>query len=304
MNNQLAVTIGNMSLEHTVFNGAGWCKDLEHVEELARSASSAVVLGSITKLPRTGNIGNVHRQLPQFSLNALGMPNKGVAYYESILNEMADACQEKGKPLIVSIAGFDPQEFFELAAMVLNTRASMVELNFGCPNVWNSGEQKPIFAFQPNGIEKVLELISGEFPLNRVMTKMSPYSNPLALQEIAAVINEYADLAAVVTTNTFPNGFAMDGKGRPLIEKMEFGGISGPPMLPIGLGQVKQFRKALSDRIAIIGVGGISTGQHVIDYLRAGANAVQVTSALFLETPAVFNRILIEYTDILAEKEL
>jgi dihydroorotate dehydrogenase (fumarate) len=79
--------------------------------------------------------------------------------------------------------------------------------------------------------------------------------------------------------------------------------MAGPALKPIGMGQVKQFRAQLPERIQIVGVGGIRSGQDVLDYLRAGADAVAIATSLVEEGPAVFSRILSEYVDLVESGE-
>lgn len=300
MNNK-PIIIGGAAFEHQIMNGAGYCKDWDHVKKLAPSLCSAVVLGSVTKDPREGNPGDVYygKVDEKFAINSLGMPNKGMSYFDKELPSMAELCKKHEKPLIVSIAGFTPSEYAELTARAWRAGVTFIELNLGCPNVWNDNKQKPIASFEPTLIREILDRVEESIQtLFPVLVKLSPYSDPSLLERVAEVLASRDNLAGIVVSNTFPNAMAFNEKGRPLIDNA-LGGLSGPPMLKIGQGQVKQFRKLLPETTAVIGVGGINSGQDVLDYIRAGATAVQITTALVNEGPYVFDRILREFTEVI-----
>jgi dihydroorotate dehydrogenase (fumarate) len=299
----LSVTIGGVKFEHPIMNGAGVCKDLDGVKELSSTASAAVILGSITSEFRSSNEGDVYYPEPRgrFALNSLGMPNKGTDYFCRTLPDMVKVARDKGKRLIVNVAGLNPDDFISLTQKVYACYPDLVELNFGCPNVFEKGVPERVMSFEPKLIDDVLSQIENNISYRRgyILTKFTPYGDHILLKEVAAIVSRYTCVAGVTTTNTFPRAFAFNHEtGRDAIS-MRFAGLSGPAMLPIGLGQVAQFREALPDSIAVIGVGGITSGQDVADYLKVGATAVQITTALFNEGPAVFGRILQEYVDLI-----
>ncbi len=293
-------TIGSIEFEHPIMNAAGWCKNAQHAEELTLSNSSAVVFGSITVLERGGNEGNVF--VPP--LNSLGLPNHGMVRYQQELPAIVDRVHEAGKPFILSVAGFNLSDFRKLTDLAWSVGADGVELNFGCPNVWEDGSQKSPASFQPDFIYQTLMVVL-EPNCGDIFVKLSPYSDPYQLKEVGQVINEIGGVTAVVTSNTFPNALVFDEDGRPTIsEGKGLAGFSGPGFMPIALGQVFQFRAALNSEIAVIGVGGIRNGRDVADYMRAGASAVQVgTHLMWPDSPACLTSILIEYTDFLQGKK-
>jgi len=114
------------------------------------------------------------------------------------------------------------------------------------------------------------------------------------------MIEEWKVVKAVTSTNTFPNAFIYDEKGRPrLTPGGGFAALGGPAIKPIGLGRVKQLRSLLPSRIDIIGVGGITTGLDVLDYQRAGAAAVQIATALLRRQLKVFGQLLGELSELI-----
>lgn len=292
----LPITLAGIELEHPLMNAAGTCKSLEDVIAMARSAVSGVTVGSITLESRDGNSGDVYWMCRGYSVNSLGMPNHGKPYYQAFLPEMVAVVHGAGKPLAVSVAGFNPDEYGQLADVAVEGGADFVELNLGCPNVWANGEQKPIPSFDPEGIRQIINNANG-LEDRRIGVKLSPYSDPGKLAEVAAALNELP-ISYVVSCNTFPNTLVLDRDNKPVIG-VGLAGLSGAAMLPIGLGQVAQLRKLLREDIQIVGAGGVSSGQHINAYLSVGADAVQASTVFWNEPPGgnplAFSSVLQSY---------
>lgn len=303
MESNLSVKIADIILEHPVMNAAGTCKLLdgpEGVREFARSATAVIMVGSITVEYREGNTGEVYWAGEGFSLNSLGLPNPGASFYRTHLPEMVAIAHETGKPLFVSVAGFNPTEYAILTELAFRGGADLVELNLSCPNVWGGGRQKRIACFDPQLVGEILFLVEKEVGVEaKIAVKLSPFSDPFALSEVAKVIAESKLVKVVTTVNTFPNAFSYDEKGKPRITPGGgLAGLGGPALKPIGLGQVIQSRSMLPERIDIIGVGGITTGQDILDYLKAGACAVQITTAFLERRAKVFGELLTEFVNL------
>jgi dihydroorotate dehydrogenase (fumarate) len=260
-------TLSGLELEHPLFNAAGTCKTVEDVKRLATSATAAIMVGSITKEERTGNSGEVYWAGPMFSLNSLGLPNRGAGYYMATLPEMVKVAHGAGKLLFVNVAGFSPNEYADLASVAVWGGADLVELNLGCPNVWNDGAQKRIACFDPELVDQTLERVQERIGVGeRLAVKISPFSDPFALAEVARVIGGSKMVKIVTTVNTFPNAFSYN-KGKPRITPGGgLAGFAGPAMKPIGLGQVLQLRGLLPMRIQLVGVGGVTHGEDIREY--------------------------------------
>lgn len=270
----MSCTVGGIVLPDGPFMiGAGVCKSPESTKEWLKVAP--VVSGSYTPESREGNSGKVFypdtlEELRQigFGLNCFGMPNIGFAQAAAELSSIRPE-----QPFVVSVAGFSVMDYidgYDLFSRLQNVAA--IELNFGCPNTQH-GE---IMSFMQADIGTVLSRIrSGNTP---VWVKLSPYSNPSELKTIAQEINDHDYLVrAVVTMNTVPNAYA--GQGTLQCEQTKNrGGMSGPKVKEFALGQVNQFREHLDRHIDVIGVGGIMSGDDAIDFIDAGATAVQMTS--------------------------
>lgn len=298
-----AVNLAGINLEHPVMNAAGTCKMLDGedgVRNLVRSALAAVMVGSMTLEKRLGNEGEVYWDSGNYSLNSLGLPNPGANYYKQFIPEMAALAHEAKKPLFVSIAGFNPEEYGVLAGLASRAGADLIELNLSCPNVWDKGEQKRIASFDPPLIEEIIGQVKDRIKREtRVAVKLSPCSDPFLLAEISSVISSWRIINAVTAVNTFPNAFCLDEQGKPRITPGGgLAGLGGPAMKPIGLGHVKQLRSMLPERVSIIGAGGIASGQDVLDYLKAGAVAVQVATSFMNKQARVFDSLLAELIQI------
>ncbi len=294
----LTPVIGGLAFQNPILNAAGHCKNDIQFEALLRSSASGINVGSIMPDFRTGNRGEVYWTTPAFTLNSLGIPCQAPEFYEEYLPGWVREAEKAEKHLVLNIAGFKIGDYVALAKLAAKCGVRIIEVNFGCPNLVDTGEQKPIFSFDIELMEAILRGISLEINSNitQVWVKFSPFSNFLQIPAVAAMIVPFEMISAVVTTNTFPNGFGFKDNGKPMIDPNEgLAGVSGPPMFPIGLGQVKQWRKALDkleSSIAVVGVGGIDSGSAVMDYFRAGAVLAEVGTAYFNQGEKIFERLL------------
>lgn len=286
------VEIAGVRFANRLMNGAYiGSKTLADARLLAGSACGAVVVGSISLQPRRVNPGRGYWRHRQgiYALNSYGMPNGGLPYFTKHLPYMVRLAHLQGKPLIANLIGFAPHEFVELVAFAEACGVDMVELNFGCPNVWDGGRQKAILSYDAAQTKRTLALIAASKPIVPVTVKISPLP-PHTLVEIAQVIAKSPIVRAVTATNSYPN--ASLSAGTRFDDEEALAGLTGRALKPISLGVVKQLRGLLPDDIDIIGCGGISSIRDVRDYLAAGAKAVQLATALVENGTAVFEQLL------------
>lgn len=268
------IRIGGVTLKNPVMNAAcSIAKTPDDVEIMCRTRAGAVLVGSITVEPRAGNPHPRWHDEGSYALNSFGMPNKGFEYYKKCLPKMVDTVHAAGKKFILSVAGFNVAEYKKLARLAFKAGVDLLELNFGCPNAKESEE---IASFDTVYMKRVIQGLtkSERIPL---MVKLSPYSNPKDLSVVGSMLAEQ-DIAAVVTSNSFPNGY-MQNAGKSSIAT-NYAGVNGKALQPIALGQVRQFRSILPKKIAVVGVGGIESVGDVDLYLESGATAVQVATHL------------------------
>ncbi len=264
--------IGGITFASSVMNAAcSIAKTFDDVELLCKTKIGAVLIGSITLKSREGNPEPRWHDRGDWALNSFGMPNGGLTYYKNALPKMARLIHDAQKVFVVSIAGFSIEEYVELAGGTRDCGVDLLELNFGCPNIREEGG---IISFDTNLMREIIEKVSKVTKVP-IMVKLSPYSNPLQLKEVALMLAKQK-IAAVVTSNSFPNGYISDG-GKDVVAT-SYAGMNGKALLPISLGQVRQFRELLPRRIAIIGVGGIESKEDTELYLNAGASAVQAAT--------------------------
>ncbi len=291
------IKLMDLDIAHPIMNAAGTAKTLEDVERFSASASAAVLVGSITIEPRSGNSGNVWYSEDIFSLNSFSLPNPGAEYYKKNLPKMATTTHKVKKPLFFSVVGFSPEEYAELTLLAFENGADAVEINLGCPNVWKDSKQKQIACFNKNLVQDILQEVQGRIKGSApIAVKISPFSDPFALNEITSIIASNPIVKAITTTNSFPNASAYNNSGKLVIDPGEgFAGLSGPSIKSIGIGQVRQIRNILPRDKQIIGVGGINSADDVKDYLHAGASAIQLATAYFKHGYDVFEELVKSY---------
>ncbi|MBU2530625.1 MAG: dihydroorotate dehydrogenase [Elusimicrobia bacterium] len=298
--------VAGIRLEHPLMNAAGTCKLVEEVETLARTATAAIEVGSITVEEREGNVGETYWSGNFFSLNSRGLPNPGLSYYRRYLSLMVAIARNSNKPLFVSVVGFSPDEYAFLTELVFQKSADLVTLNLGCSNIWENGEQKRIPGFDSRLTAEILRCVKEKVGKEaKLAVKLPPFSNPRNLKEIAQVIIRSEIIKAVTTSDTFPNALSFNEKGESrIVPGSGLAALGGSALNPIALGQIKQFRDILPKHIDVVGVGGVTTGRDIVDFRRAGANVVQVATAILNKDPRrVFDRLLIEFSEVMKEQK-
>lgn len=283
------MTIGSVNIEPAIMNAAcSVAKSLDDVQQLATTNIGAIVVGSITLDARKGNPTPRWHVGENYALNSFGMPNDGAAFYKENLPKMIAIAHAAKKKFILSIAGFKTEDYRQLAMLADTANVDAIELNLGCPNVSINGEQKQIASFDIATIQEIIEATS-EVTRIPFTLKLSPYSNPSELKAVAEAIIATDKVSGVVTSNTFANSY-MTENGEPVVASM-FGGLSGHSLLPISLGQVKQFRQILPSHISVIGVGGIESPEDVRLYHDAGADGVQAATLIVRDGHAAIDRL-------------
>lgn len=272
----LAVKLGGLEIKNPVMTASG---PFGYGEEWVGLADwgklGAVVLKTITKQPWQGNRPR-HRyvETPAGMLNSIGLQNVGV---EKFLSEKMPAARELGTKIIVSIGGKSEEEFVELAARFDETEGvAALEVNISCPNVKAGGMA---FGVSPKAAAKVTGLVKSKTKLP-VFPKLTP--NVTDIGEIAKACED-AGADAIALINTF-SGMAIDIHSRRPLLAANFGGLSGAAIRPAALLRVYQTAQVVG--IPVIGMGGIMTTQDALEFIIAGASAVQVGTALFCNPKA------------------
>ena len=240
--------------------------------------AGGVITKSIGSVPRTGYPNPTVEMYDQWGfLNARGLPNPGIEEYPREI----EVAREAGATVIGSVFGRDGDEFAGLARRLEATGVVAIELNLSCPHAEGFGTE---VGGTPEAVEQITRSVVGAVRVPG-LSKITPNtSDPAALAEAA----ERGGARAVSAINTV-RGLAIDTRLRRPTLSHGLGGLSGPAIKPVGLACVWQIYERV--RIPIIGVGGIRTAQDALEYIQAGARAVQVGTAVAFDGIRVFDTL-------------
>jgi dihydroorotate dehydrogenase (NAD+) catalytic subunit len=291
MSVDLATRVGDVALEHPLMNASGTLDPLA-----ARAAGLAidrelalVVTKTVTPQAREGNDAPRVCEVTGGMLNSIGLPNPGL---EAFAATTLPALRALGRPLVVSIGGFAHGDY-ELSCGRLDGEPGIaaLELNVSCPNVKSGCISIGSDAEETEAVVRLCRAAT-QLPL---WVKLSPNVADLAAIARAA---ERGGADALVLTNTL-RALAIDRATlRPLLGGIT-GGLSGPALKPVALAAVHTCREACA--LPLVGVGGIASGWDALEFLAAGAAAVQVGSAAFRE-PLLPRRVRDELATLLAQR--
>nr|WP_319484929.1 dihydroorotate dehydrogenase [uncultured Cohaesibacter sp.] len=269
----LSVTVGSLRLQNPIMPASGtFSEDLAKVFDIGMLG--AHVTKTITRDIRGGNPTPRVCEVRGSMLNSIGIPSKGVDYFKS---EVVPFYNQYDTPLVVSISAGSADEFARLCEEISVPGVAAIEVNISCPNIEADGKA---FAMRPSTTEEVMRRLRSATDLP-LWAKLSPNTGETTEVALAA---EGAGADALVVANTLLS-MAIDIRTRkPKLGNL-MGGLSGPGLKPITLRMTYQCAKAVD--IPIIGCGGISTVEDVIEYLIAGASAVQVGTATFIRPTAM-----------------
>ena len=276
----LSVDLGSLSLGNPVIAASGtFGYGLEY-----RSLVDLNVLGGfstkgLSLQPKTGN--PVPRVIETSSgmLNAIGLENIGL---KAFLSEKLPQLENLNTRIIVNFFGDTRQEYVEMAEALSDVeRLDALEMNVACPNVEKGGSQ---FSSDPEVLTEVVSAVR-KVTQKFLIVKLSPNVTDITLLAKAA---ENAGADALSVCNTFV-GMSIDLKTRKPYLANRTGGLSGPAIKPLALNLVYQTARAV--KIPIIGIGGITSGEDAVEFLLAGAKAVQIGTANFIDPTATLNVI-------------
>jgi dihydroorotate dehydrogenase (NAD+) catalytic subunit len=243
----------------------------------ARAGAGAVITKSFNRKGREGYHNPSFIEVHGSYLNALGIPNPGMMEMKEEIAHVRKA----GVRVVASVFGFDAQEFAEAASAGEQAGAMAIELNVSCPHVEEVGIE---IGQSPRRVGEVVKAVKKRVRVP-VIAKLTP--NVTSIQEIAKAA-ETAGADALSAVNT-ALGMAIDVEaGRPILGGV-LGGLSGPALHPIAVRAVYQVKEAV--KIPIIGVGGISDWKDALEFMMAGASAVEVGTAVAYKGIGVFEEI-------------
>jgi len=275
----LSVTFGRLKLKNPILVASGtfgYAREMAGVVDFAKLGG--IIPKTVTRRPRIGNPPPRTIETPSGMLNAIGLDNDGIEHF---LEHHVPYLRTLPTAIIANIAGKTEAEFIDMAAMMgLAEGLAGLELNLSCPNVSGGID----FATDPEVTRRVVSGVRSVCPLP-LIAKLTPnVTNIIPIAQAAAE----AGADAISLINTFV-GMAIDWKRRRPILGNVTGGVSGPAIKPLALRLVWQV--AHNVRVPVIGIGGISTIDDVMEFLVAGASAVQIGTANFFD-PTVSSRLV------------
>ena len=274
------VKIGGLHLKNPVMTASGtFGYGLEFADFVDLEKLGGFIVKGTTLKAREGNPYPRSAETPMGMLNAVGLQNKGVDYFaEKIYPELKDLKTN----VLVNVSGACIEDYVATAEKVAALDGIPgIELNISCPNVKQGGMA---FGVQPASAAEVVSAVRKVYP-KTLIVKLSP--NVTDITEIARAV-EGAGADSVSLINTLL-GMAIDSEKRRPILSTVTGGMSGPAVKPIALRMVWQVANAV--KIPVVGMGGITNGRDAIEFLLAGASAIEVGTANFMN-PAVTGEIV------------
>lgn len=290
----LQVQISNLQLKSPLMTASGTSGHSNEIEMLKDSPTIISSLGvfvtkGVTLEPRSGNPGIRIVETRAGIINAIGLQNSGVEFF---VKKELPCLLNFDLPIFVNIAANTVEEFGKLASYLSDNDSSQIikgiEINVSCPNLKKGGMA---FGIDPRQVERIVKTVKNRIDSRIIIiTKLTPNVTDITLPARAAIEGGTDALSMI---NTF-RAMAIDiTTGRPYLGN-KTGGLSGPAIRPVGVFMVyecfEKIPECNSRKVPIIGIGGISTWQDAIEYIMAGATAVGIGTAWFVNQD-VFNNI-------------
>jgi len=275
----LEVNLGRLTLRNPVLAASG-CYGYggEYRDFIDNARIGGFVTKSVTPKPRRGNPHPRVAETPSGMLNSIGLENLGVDHF---LADEWPVIRREPCTVILSVAAYSPDEYVEMCAKAQRAGGvEAIEINLSCPNVKEGGRT---FGADPHAVENILRRCRAETDAF-LIAKLTPNADPVAIARGAEAGG--ADGLSLINTLL---GMGIDVERRRPLLAMGMGGLSGPAVKPVALAMV--YRVCRATDLPVIGIGGISGWQDAVEFLLAGARAVQVGTALF-SNPHALDEIL------------
>lgn len=268
----LKVNIGALQMKNPVMTASGtFGYGLEYADFVNLEDIGAIIVKGTTLHHREGNDYPRMVETPSGMLNCVGLQNKGVDYFcEHIYPEIKDI----NTNMIVNVSGSSPEDYAECAAKInALEKIPAIELNISCPNVRQGGMA---FGVTTEGATQVVKAVREAYD-KTLIVKLSP--NVTNIADIALAVQD-AGADAVSLINTLM-GMVIDIEKRRPVLSIATGGLSGPAVRPVAVRCVWQTAKAVS--IPVVGLGGIMNAHDAIEFFLAGASAIEIGTANFID---------------------
>ncbi len=268
--------LGGLKLKNPVMTASGtFGYGLEFQPFMDLERLGGVVVKGLSLKPRTGNPSPRIVETPCGMLNAIGLQNVGV---EAFIKEKLPLLKKINTPVIANIFGETIEEYSEVAGILdAEEGVSALEINISCPNVKKGGIT---FGTDPKEAYKVVSAVKKSSPKTHVMTKLTPNVTDIGVMVRAA---EDGGTDSISLINTIP-GMVVDIEKRRPVLATGTGGLSGPAIRPVAVRLLHEAKRAAT--VPLIGIGGIMNGRDALEFIIAGASAVQVGTASFIDPEA------------------
>lgn len=271
----LRVNIAGLELVNPVLTASGtFGYGLEYQDFVDLSQLGGIIVKGTTLLPREGNPYPRMAETAQGMLNCVGLQNKGVDYF---CTHIYPLIKDIHTNMIVNVSGNSPDDYAECAARINELDCiPAIELNISCPNVKHGGMA---FGTTTEGAASVVKAVRNAYN-KTLIVKLSP--NVTSITDIAMAVQD-AGADAVSLINTLM-GMAIDTEKRKRVLSIGTGGLSGPCIKPVALRMVYQVAHTV--QVPVFGLGGISNAKDAVEFLLAGASAIEIGTANFID-PAI-----------------
>jgi len=280
MTNRLTIEIAELKLRNPTMLASGILGlSGASLREIIENGAGAVVTKSVGLKPRQGYPNPAVVQVSCGLLNAMGLPNAGI---QDFVEEIREVKQFRvNVPIIVSVYGFSAEEFAKVARVAQKAGADAFELNVSCPHVKKTGSE---IGQSPSLVAEVVEKVKAAVK-KPVILKLTP--NVADIAEIAkAGVKAGAD--AVTAINTV-RAMKIDVETAQPVLANKIGGLSGPAIKPVAVRCVYEIYETVD--VPIIGCGGVTTWQDAVEFMLAGASAVQIGTAIASKDLGVFKSV-------------
>ena len=283
----LSVNIGKLQMKNPVMTASGtFGYGEEFADFIDISRIGGIIVKGTTLHKREGNPYPRMAETPSGMLNAVGLQNKGVKYFSDHIYPRIKDIQTH---MIVNVSGSAIEDYVKTAEIINELdKIPAIELNISCPNVKQGGMA---FGVTTKGVSEVVQAVRSAYK-KTLIVKLSPNVTDIAEMARAAEANG-ADSVSLINTLL---GMAIDAERRRPILSTVTGGMSGAAVKPIALRMVWQVAKAVN--IPIIGLGGIMNWKDAVEFMLAGASAVQIGTANFID-PAITIKVMDGINDYL-----
>lgn len=268
----LRVNIAGLQMKNPVMTASGtFGYGLEYADLVNLEDIGGIIVKGTTLHPRQGNPYPRMAETAMGMLNCVGLQNKGAAYFcEHIYPQIKDIRTN----MIVNVSGNTPEDYADCAALIDGLdNIPAIELNISCPNVKHGGMA---FGTSCEGAASVVRAVRRAYH-KTLIVKLSP--NVTSVSDIAMAVQD-AGADAVSLINTLM-GMAIDAERRKRVLSIGTGGLSGPAVKPVALRMVYEVARAV--QVPVIGLGGISTATDAVEFMLAGASAIQIGTANFVD---------------------